>query len=182
MAVLIEGLCVVINVNAITTKYEGGVKAFAAEVPNASLCADGELARVAFMTPDDVRGYVQHLERRGLQYLEDRNAVDIVVVDQRTGPRVACTWVTFGRVDWDKDPLRPVAVCRANPTQVTQIGAPKGWVFERSLSAQHVFVEDGKIPANLKLVRHEGDLDVYSDTETGQEFYVARSRPSGNPN
>jgi hypothetical protein len=31
------------------------------------------------MTPDDARGYVKHLEPRGLKYLEDRNAVDIVV-------------------------------------------------------------------------------------------------------
>jgi hypothetical protein len=58
---------------------KGGVKAFTAEVPNGSLCADGELARVGFMTPDDARGYVKHLEPRGLKYLEDRNAVDIVV-------------------------------------------------------------------------------------------------------
>jgi hypothetical protein len=182
MAVLIEGLCVVVNINAIATKHAGGVKAFAAEVPNASLCADGELARVGFMTPDDARGYVEHLERRGLKYLEDRNAVDIVVVDQRTGPCVACNWVTFGRVDWDRDPKRPVAVCRANPTQNPKIVAPKGWVFERSLSAQHVFVENGKVPANLKLVRHEDGLDVYRDAETGQEFFVARTRASGDPN
>jgi len=181
MAVLIEGLCVVVNVNAIATKHAGGAKAFAAEVPNASLCADEELARVGFMTPDDARGYVEHLERRGLKYLEDRNAVDIVVVDQRTGPVVACNWVTFGRVDWDKDPKRPVAVCRAHPTRVTQIVAPKGWVFERSLSAQHVFVENGKIPASLKPVRQEDGLDVYRDAETGQELYVARSRPSSDP-
>lgn len=182
MAVLIEGLCVVVKVNAIATKHAGGTKAFTAEVPNALLCADGELARVGFMTPDDARKYVEHLERRGLKYLENRNAVDIVVVDQRTGPVVACDWVMFGRVGWDKDPKRPVAVCRAHPTQVTQIVAPKGWTFERSLSAQHVFVENGKIPPNLKLVRQEDGLDVYKDAETGQEFYVARSRPSGDPN
>ena len=121
------------------------------------------------------------LSSRNKNTLRCVNAVDIVVVDQRTGPCVACNWVTFGRVDWDKDPKRPVAVCRANPTRITQIVAPKGWVFERSLSAQHVFAENGKTPANLKLVRHEDGLDVYGDAETGQEFYVARSRPSGDP-
>jgi hypothetical protein len=49
MAVLIEGLSVVVRCASIEAKHPGGHTAFACEVPNGTLCADGELARVGFM-------------------------------------------------------------------------------------------------------------------------------------
>ena len=61
MAVLIEGLSVVIRVDAINARYPGGWEAFAANAPNASVCWDGELARAGFMMPRDARAYVESL-------------------------------------------------------------------------------------------------------------------------
>jgi hypothetical protein len=179
VAVLIEGLSVVIRYPSIAAAHQGGARAFALEVPNRSWCEDGELARVGFMTPEDVRAYVEHLESRGLKYLNNRTPVDIVVVDQRTGPVVQCDWMEFGIIPWDRDAARPVAVCRAKPSRVERIVAPQGWVFENSLSARHRFVPQGKLPDSLKLVRHEPGLVVYRDEQTGEEFYVGRSGPGG---
>ena len=56
MAVLIEGLSVVIRYPAIETAHQGGARAFALELPNRSWCEDGELARVGFLPPEDIRG------------------------------------------------------------------------------------------------------------------------------
>ena len=70
MAVLIEAISVVVRVSSIARLYEGGARAFAADVPNNSLCADGELVRVGFMSPADAQAYVEQLERCNLKYLE----------------------------------------------------------------------------------------------------------------
>ena len=175
MAVLIEGISVVVRASAVMTKYEGGSAAFVREVPNRSFCADGELARVGFMVPDDVKTYVSHLESRGLTYVNDREAVDLVVVDQRTGLCVACSWAAFGSTLWNNNPAWPIVVCCAEPTRVKHTVVPDGWAFEMSLSAQHRFVRSDAIPPSLKFLRREQDLEVYYDEKLGKEIYAARS-------
>ncbi len=82
MAVLIEGLSVVIRIDAIKARYPGGWEAFAANAPKANCCWNGELARVGFMAPWDTKAFVQSLESLGLIHLVDGMARDMVVVDQ----------------------------------------------------------------------------------------------------
>jgi hypothetical protein len=175
MAVLIEGISVVVQCSAIVERYPGGAPAFTAQVPNATLCSDGELARIGFMTPDDTRAYVEGLEQAGLKYFHEGKALNVVVADQRRGLLLSCDWAEFGFTDWNNDPSCPIAVCRARPTHVDRVVVPNGWRFETSLSAQHQFVEAGKVPASLKFLRHEAGLDVYIDTETGKEHFVGRT-------
>jgi hypothetical protein len=175
MAVLIEGISVVVRCSAVIDRYPGGAPAFSAEVPNATLCSDGEIARIGFMTPQDTRAFVERLERAGLEYFRDNRAIDVVVVDQRSGMTVPCDWAEFGSTNWNNDPKCPIAVCRAKPTRVGRVVVPSGWDFARSLSAHHRFVESGKVPESLKFVRSETDVDVYADLQTGQEYFVGRS-------
>lgn len=174
MAVIVEGISVVIRCDAIRDRHVGSLKAFMAELPNESFCADGELARVGFMSPSDAKAYVEHLGRRGLCYAVDGIAKDLVVVDQRTGMRANCTWALFGSTDWEKDPKRPIVVCAALPTHVDGVVVPRGWIFERSLSARHRYVESSRM-GEMKFLRHEGGVDVYVDPATGDEHYVGRS-------
>ncbi len=54
MAVLIEGISVVVPVDVLEEKYPGGLDAYANDCPNQTFCCDGELTRVGFMTPVDV--------------------------------------------------------------------------------------------------------------------------------
>jgi len=61
MAVLVEGISIILKASAITDKYPGGWESFKAEVPNQTLCADGELIRIGFMSPDDVKGFIDDL-------------------------------------------------------------------------------------------------------------------------
>ena len=61
MAVLVEGISVIIRRRVIEEKFPGGWDAFVEDVPNETLCADDELARVGFMSPDDVKAYCKKL-------------------------------------------------------------------------------------------------------------------------
>ncbi|WP_034161575.1 hypothetical protein [Sphingomonas sp. ERG5] len=177
MAVLVEGLSVVVRGGSVAHHYRGGIKAFIADVPVKCFCADGSLACVSFMSPDDVQAYIELLERQGLTYLDaDRTTIDIVVVDQRTGPCVPCSWVGFGSTDWEGDPACPISVCflvQASTQQ--QIVTPPGWVFEGSLSAHHRFVETAQMPDSLKLLRSEPTLDTYFDEVEKKEYFTARA-------
>ncbi|AWH89385.1 hypothetical protein [Limnobaculum parvum] len=174
MAVLIEGISVVIRCEQIVKAYYGGVNAFASEVPNGSLRADGKLACVTFMTPDDVQKYVSHLEQRGLVYLNSKAAIDLVVVDQRAGLCAPCDWVVFGQSYWNNDSNKPISICSTSVNEAQKVVVPNGWVFEKSLSARMIFIENGKVPTNLKLITQENGVDVYQDSETGEKFYVGR--------
>jgi hypothetical protein len=46
MAVLCEGISVIVRRDAIDKDFDGGWSGFEALVPNSTLCTDGELARV----------------------------------------------------------------------------------------------------------------------------------------
>jgi hypothetical protein len=179
MSVLIEAISVVVRCDAIVARHPGGIEGFRSEVPNGTLCADGELARVGFMTPQDTKAFVERLESKGLVYRRDGRAVDMVVVDQRTGMMVPCDWAEFGQTDWNGDPRCPVSVCRARETRAEKLVVPNGWEYAKSLSARHRFVEAGKLPPSLRFSRHQDGLDVYVDAETGQEHFVGRTQVPG---
>ena len=61
MAVLVEGISVLIRKDAVRNKMIGGEDRLRLLIPNATYCDDGELARVGFMTPTDVRAFVEEL-------------------------------------------------------------------------------------------------------------------------
>lgn len=175
MAVLIEGISVVIRCRSIVEKASGGVAEFMRALPNKTLRSDGELACVHFMTPDATRSYVELLGKTGLVYRgPDDLPVDVVVVDQHHGPMVHCDWLDFGRADWANDPRQPVAVCCARPTNNAGVVAPEGWSYAGSLTANGKFVAGDEIPSNLEFVRHEEGVDVLRDRDTGQQFFVPR--------
>ncbi len=112
MAVLVEGISVIIRREAIAEKFPGGWDAFVCDVPNRTLCADDKLTRIGFMSPEDVKAYVEDLERHGLIYLENENAIDLVVVDQIRGPTTQCEWIEFGHINMDGDANKRVAACQ----------------------------------------------------------------------
>lgn len=104
MAILIEGISVVIRAEALLKKYRGGWNAFLAIVPNNTLCSDNELTRVGFMTPQDVGAFVNKLEQAGLEFLRSGNAVDLVVVDQLRGSTTPCR---YNHNPWCINKMRP---------------------------------------------------------------------------
>lgn len=175
MAVLAEGISVVIRCDRLLAAFDNDWHAFKAIVPNRTLCADNELVRVGFMAPADVEGFVDLLRGRGLTYLVDGFAKDLVVVDQLRGPLVRCDWIEFGRISLDGDPNKKVAACRLAGSSQSVVVMPEGWRFEQSLSVSFGFVPNEHVDKSLRFVRRQDGLDVYKNALTGREVFIGRT-------
>jgi len=177
MAVLIEAISVVIRADALLKSFNGDWESFKAIVPNQTMCADNEIVRVGFMTPDDVESFIKKLEKYGLIFLRDDQSVDIAVVDQLRGPSKKCEWLEFGNVNMSKYGQK-VAACRLVGSEVMQVVTPQDWVYEKSLSSSYGFVPTEHKEKGLKYLRHENGLDVYLNPVTGEEVFVGRTGES----
>lgn len=175
MSVLIEAISVVVRRTSIETKIHGGWQAFVNSVPNNTLCADGELARVGFMTPVDVQSYVEDLEAMGLTYLQGGKAQDMVVADQQQGLAVICDWAEVGRITGGESSHNSVMACQAIGSTTKTIFYPDGWRYEGSISHTFVYAPSEHVDKSLKFLRREDGLDVYLNTMTGEECYVGRT-------
>lgn len=177
MTVLIEAISVVVRADELLKKFPGGWDAFKNIVPNQTLCADNEIVRVGFMTPQDVESFIKKLQKFGLEFLRDGEAIDIAVADQMHGLTSKCSWLEFGHVNMDGSGPR-VAACRLTGSRVNQIVTPPGWQFEGSLSSTFSFVPSEHLAKGMKYLRHEDGLDAYINPITGQEMYVGRTGES----
>jgi hypothetical protein len=181
MAVLVEAISVVIRADALLAAYNGDWDAFKRTIPNETMCADGELVRVGFMSPEDVEAYVAQLSDAGLTYLEDGVAKDLVVVDQMRGPLVKCEWIEFGHVNLDNDPLMCVAACRLKGSTDFVLFRPEGWTFADSLSKSFGFVHKEHMDKSLTFLRREKGLDFYRNEVTGKKVYIGRTLRNERP-
>jgi hypothetical protein len=184
MAVLVEGISVIIRKDALESTYPGGWYAFIENPPNRTLCYDDYIARVGFMNPADVEMYVNLLERQGLVYRRHGAAADIVVADQSNGFAVPCSWAKFGRIHFLSNDVK-IAACwfsaerteqgsAANGERGQKVAMPPGWEYERSLSYKHTYVDKGDLGKRVKYLRSENGSDVYLDLATGKELYSGR--------
>lgn len=174
MAVLIEAISVVVRADAISSKFPSGWDGFKNIVPNQTLCADNEIARVGFMSPQDVESFVKKLQSNGLEFLRGGEAIDIAVADQMHGLTSKCNWLEFGHVNMGGNGPR-VAACRLTGGQVMEVVTPPNWKFEGSLSSSFGFVPTEHAEKGMKFLRHENGLDVYFNPLTGKEVYVGRT-------
>jgi hypothetical protein len=159
MAVLVEAISVVIRADRLLQAYGGYWDCFRSDVPNQTLCADDKIVRVGFMVPADVQKFVALLGKRGLVYLKDGAALDMVVVDQQRGPMVPCDWLEFGRVTIGGGGL--VAAGRLKGDDCNVLITPNGWTFDNSLSKSFGFVPNEAV-ARLDLLRKEDGIEVYA--------------------
>jgi len=174
MPVLVEGVSVIVRLEAIRAQMKDGMDGFLRLVPNGTYCVDQDLARVGFMTPQDVQDFVGKLTQHGLVFVRDGRAVDLVVVDQVGGPTSECPWVEFLRAI-DSKSGSEVVCCRFIGNASTDVATPRGWLHERSLSSKISFTPNERIKEELRFLRREGSLDVYVDLTTGKEVYVGRT-------
>jgi len=175
MAVLVEAISVVIRSDKLLAAFAGDWGRFKQTVPNATLCADGELVRVGFMTPEDAEQYVKKLATDGLNYLQNERAANIVVVDQNSGPLAPCAWIEFGHISLGGDAQKRIAACRLKGSASSTVIMPDGWQFESSLSASYGFTPNAMIEKALKFLRSEDGLDVYWSELSGKEVYIGRT-------
>jgi hypothetical protein len=128
------------------------------------MTSDGHLIRFGFMSPRDVGTWIERLEDWGLTFLrtddETPVAVDIVVVDQVSGPTCACDWIECELVDGH----RWVWLKGHKPNTFLLPVDPK----ERGM--RRVLYEDAEgLPFS-----HTQGLDMSIDQETGKTTYTAR--------
>ncbi len=158
MAVLVEAISVVVKRASVNRLYPGGWDAFARQCPSSTLCADGHVARIGFMTPTDVRGYIDQLRSLGFTFNEDDS--DIMVVDQLHGPTSRGGWLECGHINLGG---HEVAACRLAGDTETALLTPEGWCYDDSLSERPGFAAAGELDSKFEFVRHENGVDVYRD-------------------
>jgi hypothetical protein len=171
MAVLVEAISVLVKVAALEERFPGSWEGFRAAAPNATLCSDGEIARLGFMAPQDVEACVKQLERHGLVFLADGIAVDIAVADQQRGLTTRCDWIECGQVTADGN---RIAAARLAGSEVPTVATPVGWSFEGSLSQTFGFVPGDDPGRALDFVRSEDGAEIYRSRLTGKLVHIGR--------
>lgn len=180
MAVLIEAISVVVRVDVLERSYPGGWKGYRDAAPNATFCCDPELSRVGFMRPDEVERHVASLAGRGLMYRLGGNgpAVDLVVVDQRLGPMVACDWIEFGHIAAGPKG-EPVAACRLVGSKIPILMSPVGWTYDHSLSQSFKFVKSEVVDRRMAYLGDINGVARWVERNTGSDVYSSLSSDEG---
>lgn len=146
MAVLAEAISVIIRADRLLAAFDGDWEAFKAIVPNATLCADGEIARVGFMSPAEVEAFCNRLESVGLVYRDSGAAIDFTVTDQQRGLMYPTPWLECGKIPWQGREDQMITACRLKGSEVKQVVMPDGWEWEGSLSQEFLFLQTGRDP------------------------------------
>jgi len=142
MAVLVEGVCLLLRCDAVSAHYPGGVPALAAECTAVLVCADEDLMALTFDDSDAAEDYLAELEQYGLRYLVQDMAADAVLADPHIGPVSPCGWVDYAQVVVEGNPRQRVAACAMPGSDVDTLRVPRGWTFTGSRSEQLRLAED----------------------------------------
>lgn len=134
MAVLIEGVCLLLRCEAVERHYPGGLTTLAETCAAQAVCADEDLMALTFEDSDAAEDFLAELEEYGLCHLRHGLAVDAVLADPHVGPVSPCGWAEYGQVLLDSDPRQRVAVCAMPGTDARALCVPLGWRFPGSRS------------------------------------------------
>lgn len=165
MAVVLEGWGVVARRSAVQQKLPGGLAAWFEVAPHRVACADDHLCVVAFMVHQDAAAFLLKLDSMGLQGERDGAYEDAAIVGVDGPWQHACTWLRVGRyagvqAAWmdgvDQDPLVVPLVWRPNSI---------------------VNLSSEEVERRLKFLRRDGGVEVFLDSETGEEIYRGRTTP-----
>ena len=170
MAVLIEGYSVIVRNSTVVAKYPGGLEGYRRDCPNATFCSDAHISRIGFMVRHDADAFVAQLSARGLMPYRKDAAEDIALVCQSDGLLRPCRWLEIGR-------YRGVPIAWLAGEEMGDLHAPPGWTLERQL--EHISAEEAR--RRFDFVRSDGNVDVYRDKATGQEYYAGRTGPATFP-
>ena len=147
------------------------IESFLETVPNETLCGDNELIRIGFNSPTEVEEYIALLEHHGLIFLQDKKTIDLVVVDQESGPTTPCDWIEFGRTKIDLDNA-DVASCRLINSRIVELITPQGWRYEDSLSQNLSIEHTDQTRKYLQFLRQEDGQEIYLNKMTGEEVAI----------
>ena len=187
MPVFCEALSVIIKIESINARFKGGWDSFLEIIPNETFCADGEIARVGFMSLENAMQFLKLLDSRGLKYNPLIN--DIALYDAREifiklkpdfsdySESKDCKWLQAGRpISFnDNDPLMCWMIKpgqkrgEITDEQLDACSFPDNVNIEKEDSARMYHAEDTR---KLKYLRTEDGLDVYWDGDKQKEVYT----------
>jgi hypothetical protein len=165
MAVVLDGWGVVARRAAVEAKLPGGMAGWFEVAPNRMACADQHLCLVAFMVHEDASAFIVKLEAMGLQSERDGAYRDVAIVGVDGPWEHACSWLQIG-------PHAGVNAVWLEGSDRDPLVVPLGW---RPNSIINLSNEEAA--RRFKFLRREGGVEVYLDTETGQEMFRARTSP-----
>ena len=165
---MVEAITVVVRCDTLERVYAGGLNAYEIDCPNATFCADDHLTAVGFMTPTDVRAFVERLVDARLGFVDDNGFLDIAVVDERTGPTAPCEWLAFSRLPGN------YSMCWLLGADPGELALPAGR-HSRTLGTMR-YLPLGDAETQLEhLESNERGLEVYRERGTGEVLYVGRA-------
>ncbi len=172
MAVLIEGVSIVVPFVTIERHHEGGLEDFFAWIEGFRYCQDGHLVAIHFKRAETVKEILGQLRERPLP-LKDLSGAwfAIAVVHQIFASALApCKWLAIGR-----NADGAVFACLKNQEQNPgKVSVPEGWNFEGSLSQKLSHRPLDMVSDRFRLLRAEGLSNIYLDTKTGLEIPAGR--------
>ena len=169
MAVLIEGISVVIKVSSITQLTKDKNLDFDSLIPNQTECSDNELSRVGFMAMNDAHSFINILEKQGFNYLED-----IIIIDHVDGLYQACEWVELHQYGNESDNTKVIG-CRLKDSNEERLFIPTGWEYEGSLYTTGSQFSGEEVKEKLTLLEQKGGMSKYKNNDTGEIVYVGRT-------
>lgn len=170
MAILIEALSLVIRVQAIDSKFQGGWDAFVGRFGGPYLCTDGELARLSATSGAEAMDLAAMLEGYGLVFRDGAGVhQDMIIVEQLRGPAADCDWLEWGSVIKHGFPL---SVARMAGSFENEVATPPNWAFDFSPSDLHRRVEKHDLPKDARYVGHNQGLHIYAEPNSPRRLYV----------
>lgn len=169
MAVLIEGMNVIVRNSTIRDRYPGGIAQYRRDRPNDSFCSDGLVTRVGFSARPDIQAFVQRLQKQGLTLFRRGCFLDIAIIDEHRGTRAPCYWMSFGK---HSQGVSFVYLAGSDPNKL--LAVPNGWSLEsaeRQWSGKPGYDEGG---VELLFLRRDGSSDVFLNRQTGREVRLER--------
>jgi len=171
MAVVVDGICVIVRNRTLAQIFPGGLDAYALEAARATYCADDSINRVAFRTKAEAHHHVSRLVSAGLSGPSSASP-DVVIATGSRGQLAPCDWLELTERSFSKNGQQHTAtVASLRGAPATDVVAPDNW---RPDAINTISFED--LQANYELVgveRRDGaQVETYRHRKTGELTYV----------
>jgi len=171
MAVVVDGICVIVRNRTLAQIFPGGLDAYALEAARATYCADDSINRVAFRTKAEAHHHVSRLVSAGLSGPSSASP-DVVIATGSRGQLAPCDWLELTEQSFSKNGQQHTAtVASLRGAPATDVVAPDNW---RPDAINTISFED--LQANYELVGVErcdgAQVETYRHRKTGELTYV----------
>lgn len=165
MAVVLEGWGVVARRATIETSLPKGLASWFEVAPNRTACADHSVCVVAFMVREDAAAFLLQLDAMGVTTERSGEYRDAALMSHEGPWEHACSWLRVGRYAG----VLAVWLGGADPDPLV---VPLTWQPNSLIN-----LSPEEAARRFKFLRVDGAVEVFVDTETGQEVYRSRTTP-----